>query len=173
MKLNQQILIAGAVLWLVSHHASAQTNVDSTTQPKRTGVSVSPERLTANDVGPTAGIRPGRPERSGIPPEVKERMDRFRDAARAYLQQTEELKKQLQGANEKERAALREKVRQLREEWLERAREFRKEFKTRQRELSDKLPDYREVIDSVRSAAQEQALQAQPGSGGGPHRGQD
>jgi hypothetical protein len=171
MKLNQQIVVAGVVLWLVSHDAPAQTNLDATAQPKRTGQSVSPERLTVNDVSPTSSLRPARQERTSIPPEVKERMDRFKDAARAYLQQTEELKKQLQGANDKERAILREKVRQLREEWIEKAREFRKEFKTRQRELLDKLPDYREVIDSVRNAAQEQVQQAQPG--GGPHRGQD
>ena len=98
-------------------------------------------------------------------------IEKFKKDSRVYLDKQEALKKQLEGANDKERAALRDKIKQLREQWLDEAREFRKDLRQRQQELIDKLPDYREVIESARSAAQQQAQQSQTGSG--THRGQD
>ena len=91
--------------------------------------------------------------------------------ARSYLNRQEELKKKLQGVNDKERAEIRDKLKSLRDQWLEQAREFRKELRERQRELVDKLPDYREVIESARNAAAQQALQSQKDAR--PHRGED
>jgi dsDNA-specific endonuclease/ATPase MutS2 len=158
------------VLWLTALVATAQTNVTST-QPVREGQAVSPDKLTVTDATATGNIRPDRVERQKLPPEVIERLNKFRQHARDYLDKQEELKKKLEGANDKERAAIRERMKQAREEWLERAREFRKEFRERQKELVEKLPDYREVLDAARAAAQQSAQQADTGTR--PHRGED
>jgi len=171
MNLKQQTSLAGVLIWLAAFGALAQTNVTSTSQPAREGQTVSPEKLTVTDVSTTSTLRPTRTERQKLPPEVLARLEKFKQSARDYLNKQEDLKKELQGANDKERAAIREKIKQLREQWLEQAREMRKEFRQRQMELIDKLPDYREVIDSVRAAAQESAAQSQ--SGTRPHRGED
>src|SRR5262249_6323135 len=123
------------------------------------------------DSSPAANLRPTRPERSKLPPAVLERIEKFKKDARLYLENQEALKKQLEGANDEDRAALRDRIKQLRDEWLEQAREFRKEMRQRQQELMDKLPDYREVIESARSAAQEQLHK--PQTDPRTHRGED
>lgn len=161
MNRKKSTCMAGVVTWLTVLGAVAQTNVSSTSTPNRDGQSVAPEKLTVTDVSTTSNLRPARTERQKLPPEVLERIERFKKDARAYLNRQETLKKELVGANDKERAVIREKIKQLREQWLEQARELRKEFRSRQRELIDKLPDYREVIESVRSAAQDQLKQGQ------------
>ena len=158
LKTTSLLVVCAVSPWLSSE---AQTNLDSASQPKRDGVVVSPEKLTVNDASPTANLRPSRVERQKLPPEVQQRIDRFRHEARIYLNQQEQLKKQLEGANDQERAIIREKLKALREQWLEKSREMRKQLRERQQELMDKLPDYREVIESARNAAQEQAQQAQ------------
>ena len=171
MNLKQQTSLVGVLIWLAASGALAQTNVTSTSQPTREGQTVSPDKLTVTDVSTTSNLRPTRTERQKLPPEVLDRLEKFKQSARDYLNQQEDLKKQLQGANDKERAAIREKVKQLREHWLEQAREMRKEFRQRQLELIDKLPDYREVIQSARNAAKESAAQTQADTR--PHRGED
>jgi hypothetical protein len=130
-----------------------------------------PEKLTSTDASTTPNLRPTRPERAPLPPEVVERIEKFKKEARLYLDKQEALKKQLEGSNDKERGALRGRIKQLREQWLDQAREFRKELRQRQQELIEKLPDYREVIESARTAAQQQAQQTQSDSR--THRGED
>ena len=171
MNLKNQATLAGVVLWLAAIGAPAQTNVNPASQPVRDGQIVSPEKLTATDLSPTSNLRPPRDERQKLPPAVLERIERFKRDARAYLEKQEALKKQAQGANDRERDAVRQRIKLLRDEWLERAREFRKEFHDRQQELKAKLPDYSEVLDSVRAAARESAAQTQKGAR--PHRGED
>jgi uncharacterized coiled-coil DUF342 family protein len=147
--------LAGAVIWLAAQGVVAQTNVNPTAQPTRTGQAVAPDKLTVNDVSTTANLRPARPERQNLPPEVKERLDRFKGAARAYLEQQEALKKQLNGANDEEREAIRKQLKALRDQWLEKAREMRKEFRERAEEMRTKIPELDEVIQSARDAATE------------------
>lgn len=162
IRFSRHSLIASALTLFAAAGAMAQTNVDSTTQ-KVEGQVVVPERPTAIDanISPTTTVRPVRPERTPLPPEVLSRIEQFKKDARNYLEQQEALKKKLVGANEKERAIIRERLKELREQWLERSREIRKEFKERQQELADKLPGHREVLESLRSAAKEQARDAQ------------
>ena len=171
MMSTKQILQAGLLSGLMAVSAVAQTNVSSTSTVKREGEAVLPEKLTATDASTDANLRPDRLERDRLSPEVRKRLERFKVDARNYLNKEQELKKQLEGANDKDRAAIREKLRQRRDQWQEQSRELRKEFQDRQRELQDKLPDYREVLDSARNAALDAAKQAQEDTR--PHRGED
>jgi len=170
MNLKNQAALAGVVVWLVATGATAQTNINSASQPDRDGQAVSPEKLTATDVSTTSNLRPPRDERKKLPPAVLTRIELFKRDARAYLEKREALKKQLEGSNDRERDAARQKIKQLREEWLERAREFRKEFRDRQQELKVKMPDYSEVLDSV-NAARQSAIQSQTSTR--PHPGEE
>ena len=165
MNWKWQISLVSVVACLAAPSAMSQTNVGSVTQPTRTGQSVSPEKLTATDTSVASNLRPIRAERQNLPPEVKERLERFKGAAREYLEKREALKKQLQGANDKERAAIRENIKQLREEWLDRAREMRKEFRDRAVELRSTIPELDEVLQSARDAALEQTQDQRPREG--------
>lgn len=160
VRLTQPFHLAGLVLWVGLAAVVAQTNLSNTTSPQRDGQAVLPENLTATDVSTASNLRPDRPERPVLPPEVRARIEQFKNDARKYLAQQEELKKRLEGANDKERAMVRRQIEDLRRQWLERAREMRKEFRERQADLMDKMPDYREVISSARNAALQQAVDA-------------
>jgi hypothetical protein len=159
MKLMRDLTLAGAMILLGVFVASAQSTAN---QPTRNGTVIVPERPTAVDanVSPTATVRPVRPERPGLPPEVQARVERFKLDARSYLARQEELKRQLQGANDEQRAAVRENLRQLREQWLERARELRQEQQERRAELETKLRDHKEMFDELRNNATEQLRNA-------------
>lgn len=146
--------VIGSVVVLAAGQAQAQTNpVDTATQPQRDGKVVVPERPTATDDANLAAtaLRPPRLERGTLPPVVQERLDQFKTEARAYLARQQELKKKLEGANDKERAIIREQLKEIQQQWLERAKEMRQEYKDRQAELAEKLKEYRELLDSVRS----------------------
>jgi hypothetical protein len=169
MKLKQQSCVIIMVTMLAAGSAWAQTNpVDSAAQPKRDGSVIVPERLTATDSSVVLGVkeRPTRPERPNLPPEVQALIERMKQEARAYLARQQDLKKQLQGATDKERAEIRKQLEGLRSLWVERSKEIRKEYKERQAELAEKLTDYRELLDSVNSTSLQD-------SGGRPRRGED
>ena len=156
MKLMRNLTAAGTMVLLAVAAASAQSTASDAT---RQGTVIVPERPTAVDanVSSAANVRPARPaERPGLPPEVQARVDRFKLDARTYLAQQQALKKQLQGANDEARAAIRENLRQLREQWLERARELRQEQNERRAELETKLRDHKELFDELRNNATEQ-----------------
>jgi hypothetical protein len=164
MKLTKPIVAGAIAVWLARDGAWGQTNPPPTSSlPPRSGQVLLPERPTAVDanVNPTSNLRPSRPERPPLSPEVQNRINRFKLEARAYLEKQEALKKQLIGANEKERAVIRERLRESREQWLERARELRKEFRERQQELLDKMPEYRELFNALRNTAQQQLQETQ------------
>jgi uncharacterized protein YukE len=163
MKLMSYLAVTVAGAFLAVTAAEAQTNpTTAVTAPVREGQVVVPERPTLTDGGanPTADLRPNRPERPNLPPQVLSRIERFKLDARAYLAQQQALKKRLEGANDQDRAVLQERLGKLRDEWKERAVEMRKEYKDRQRELADKLPEYRELLDNLRSTAQQKAREA-------------
>ena len=169
MKLMKRFFVIVLVALVAATASLGQTNpVDAATEPKRDGTVVVPERLTITDSSIASGVkpRPTRPERPNLPPEVQALIERMKQEARAYLTREQELKKQLQGANDKERAAIRQQLDVLRTQWVERSKEIRKEYKERQAELADKLTDYRELLDSVNSTRLQD-------SGGRPRRGED
>jgi hypothetical protein len=156
MKWKRPMTLVSVAAWLIALSAVGQTNVSSTSQPTRNGQVVVPEKLTATDASTASNLRPPRPERQNLPPEVQERLNRFKSAAREYLEKREALKKQLQGANDKDRAAIRDSMKQLREQWLDQAREMRREFRDRALELKTSIPELDEVIRSAQEAVQEQ-----------------
>lgn len=165
MRIATRQFLLTSVVMVFAAGALAQTNVStSAPQPTRDGQVVVPDQPTASDVNPTVVAKPTRPERSSLPTEVQDRLKRFQVDAHAYLDQQQKLKKQLQGANDKERALIRERLKELRRQWLEHDLEMRKEYRERMRELQDKLPEYRELLDSIRSSAQDKLRDAQDNS---------
>lgn len=159
MKLANHLSVAATVM-MITFSGVAQTNpVTTAAEPVREGNVVVPERPTATDanVGLPSSPRPPRTERPNLPPEVVTRLERFKTEAREYLAEQEALKKQLRGANDQDRAAIREKLKLLREQWLEQARELRKDYKERQQELAEKLTEYRELLNDIRTTALEEA----------------
>jgi flagellar motility protein MotE (MotC chaperone) len=168
MELLKQLSVMGLATLMAASTALAQTNVNTSTQPTRDGQVVAAESPAETDSANVTAVstRPARPERSNLPPEVQARIEQFKEDRRAYLAQQEALKKQLQGANDEERAAIRERIKELREQWAERAKELRREYKERQAELADRLTEYRELLNDVRSTA------VQSGSGS-TRRGDD
>lgn len=171
MNLTKHLMVAGLTV-LIAHAGTAQTNpVDTASQPKRDGKVIVPERSTANDTAnantATANLRPSRPERPNLPPEVQALVEKFKRDARAYRDREEALKKQLEGANDKERAVIREQLRELRAEWLKRNKEMSKEYKERQAELADKLGGHTRLLDATRNSA------VQSTTDGGTRRGED
>lgn len=157
MSLGHHLVIAGGALSLALLTAAAQTN-PVTSSSVRSGSVLSPDRPTAVDanVSDTSSVRPSRPERPTLEPEVRDRLERFKLEARAYLAQQEALKKKMYGANEQERAALRQQLRVLREAWLERAREMRQEYRDEKQRLERRLPGHRELFDDLRNDANDQ-----------------
>lgn len=157
MKLLKHLAMIVATTLFAAGVARAQTNVNTSAQPERKGTVVVPERPTVTDSSIALGVkqRPPRPERPNLPPEVQALIERMKQESRAYLTREQALKKQLQGANDKERAIIRQQLEALRVEWIERSKEIRKEYKERQAELADKLTEYRELLDNIRSSTRQ------------------
>ncbi len=165
MKASKPLWLTLAALVFGALGLDAQTNPVTVSTVSRDGQVVVPERLTSTDASlGTSSLRPDRAERPGLSPEVLARIDRFKLDARKYLEQQQALKQKLQGANETEKAAIRQELQALRESWLESAREMRKEFKDRLPELRKELMSHSEVLDSARSSAKEQLQEMQQDS---------
>jgi hypothetical protein len=158
MRLKKYLALTVTATSLAVGGALAQTNpVSSTTQPVRDGKVIVPERPTSTDSGITteSSLRPARNERPSLPPAVLSPVERFKLEAREYIESEQTLKRKLEGANDKDRAILRERIKTLREQWSERARELRREFKERRDELADKMPDRQELFNSIRDNARQ------------------
>jgi len=151
--------------WLGLARASAQTNI-TPSAGTRVGKVVVPD-APANSDAITTVIRPNVTERPSLPPEVLERIQKFRKDAQAYLDKEQALKKRLQGANDQERARLRDELRLMRQKLLEQQRQLREEFRDRLAELRDKLPDRRELFDQLRDAATSTTHAGRDRPGGG------
>ncbi len=165
MKASKPLWLTLAALVFGALGLGAQTNPVTVSTVSRDGQVVVPERLTSTDASlNTSSLRPNRVASPGLSPEVLARIDRFKLDARKYLEQQQALKQKLQGANETEKAAIRQELKALRESWLESAREMRKEFKDRLPELRKELMSHSEVLDSARSSAKEQLQEMQQDS---------
>jgi hypothetical protein len=124
----------------------------------RLGRVVVPERPTAIDA-PTV-LRPTLDDRPDLTPEVKARIEAFRRDARAYLEKQQALTRELLGANDEQRASIREKLEEVRQQWLERSRQMAEEFRDRREDLIRKMPERQEIIDNTREAVREQMRDA-------------
>src|SRR5438132_253771 len=121
------VIVVAFGLWLGLAIASAQTNI-TPAAGTRVGKIVVPD-APANSDAITTVTRPTVTERPSLPPEVLERIQKFRKNAQAYLDKEQAIKKQLQGANDQDRARIRAELRLLREKLLQQQRELREEFK--------------------------------------------
>jgi len=162
MRLTKLAWLSAGLTLLAALGASGQTNpATSSATITRSGQVVSPERPTAIDANAlaTTSVRPATATRPALSPEVQARIDRFKLDARAYLAEQQALKKKLLGANDQERQIIRDRLRVLRQQWLEQASEMRREFKDRVIELQDKLPAYKDLLDSAKENARDQLRQ--------------
>ena len=151
MKNNKKWAAIVAILGVGLASAMAQTNI-TPTPGTRVGKVIVPD-APANSDAITTVTRPSVTERPSLPPEVVERIRKFRKDAQAYLDKEQALKKKLQGSNDQERARIREELRLLREKLLEQQRQLREEFRDRIADLRAKLQDRGELFDSLRDAA--------------------
>ena len=154
MKRENKFLFAiGLAVWIGMTAALGQTNISPTlAEGTRIGKVVSsPTAPLASDAF-AAVNRPKVAERPDLSPEVNERIQRFRRDAQLYLDRQQALKKQLEGANDQERARIREQMEIARLKWVERTRELRAEHRDRALELRDKLRDYAPVINSAQDS---------------------
>ena len=152
MKTDRKCLAAVALcLWIGAASVLAQTNI-TPAAGTRVGKIVVPD-APANSDAITSVTRPTVAERPSLPPEVLERIQKFRKDAQAYLDQEQAIKKRLQGANDQERARLREDLRLMRQKLLEQQRQLREEFRDRITELRSKLQDRSEMLDALKDSA--------------------
>lgn len=155
MKSLKYVFVIGAWLSATVWPLSAQTNpVGTASLATRDGKVVEPDHYTATDDANVAAstLRPTRSERPNLPPAVQAQIQRLQIDRRAYLERQQLLKKRLEGANDKDRATIREQLKELQQKWLEQAKERRKEYKERQEELYNKLKEHRELLDSSSSS---------------------
>jgi Skp family chaperone for outer membrane proteins len=156
----QRLLLLGSLgVFLATRNATAQlgTVQPTTREGTRSGRVIVPEKPAVSLINPELNaVRPVRSEFNALDPLTKDRIASFERAREAFLAKIAELEKQARGANDQERAQIRERINELRRELLERARAIREEASERKRELLERLPKHREVLDEARDKAREQ-----------------
>jgi hypothetical protein len=165
MKRHQQFIgLSAAGISLLALPCLAQTSItptspsNTTTLRERMGQVVQPKAFESAPIDPTQidPLRPYRPERQDLSPEVRRLLERFNRRREAYLREEELLRKRLQNATtDEERARLREQYRERLREWQQRLRNAREEFDRRRQILLDKMPAHREALDAARENARE------------------
>jgi hypothetical protein len=138
--------------------ASTSIDVSPTVTSDRIGRVVISDKQLADDgyLLPTANSL----EFRRLPPEIRERIQRFEINRDAYLKRQEELKQRLRGAaTDEERQRVREQLSKALDAWRERVKESR-------RELKDRLDDMRRerlLMLKERLGAAEPDRKATPG----------
>jgi len=145
--------IAAACLLLLGAVASgsAQTSSISPTTIQRStdGRILQPDKSSSPTVT-AVQPRPDRTERA-LPPEIKDKLKQFEAAREAFINRQEQLRKQMDGATtDKERDAVRQRIKESLDQWREQARQFRDEAKERLKELQRELPSLREPLQESR-----------------------
>jgi len=154
MKKLLSLLMVGLGLRLLVPSASAQILPGSTNIADRVSRIILPGSILQDSASPSPiSIRPPRPERQDLAPEIKQRIVRFERSRETYLARQEELLHKLRTATAEDRARIRAQLQALRDEWLDRARAFREEARTRMKELQDELPKYREALTDAKEGA--------------------
>jgi hypothetical protein len=101
--------------------------------------------------------KPESPGRSEVPNAIQKLMDDFKQARKTYLDEEKALLNKAKEANKADREALRIKIKENRQEFLETQKAAHEEIKRQAAELRDKLKDHREVIDEAKEKAKEKA----------------
>ena len=145
MNLFRQVAVVGALLLGAALSLPAQTGSVSATSVKRTtdGRILQPDNSSSPTASATGQIRPA----NSLPPEITQQLKKFEIAREAFITRQEQLRKQLQGASsDKERDAIRARIKDSLEQWRDQARQFRDEAKQRMKELQRELPSLREAL---------------------------
>ena len=153
-----RLLVMGLAGFLAAtQNSSAQTSAS----PASTSVDVTPS-LTSDRIGRVVtsekqlaedGILPtaNSLEFRRLPPEIRERIQRFEINREAYLKRQQELNQKLRGAaTDEERQRVRDQISKARDAWLERAKDSRRELKDRLNEIRrERLSIMRERLDAA------------------------
>jgi len=172
MKRKHSVLPACWIaLALSAWNALGQTSVQPTptpeTAPDRTGrVVVSDQQ--AKTEGASVSALPDRLERQRLPTEIKDRLRRFELARDRYVKEEQELIKRLRGAaTDDERERIRAQLDKQRQALLERAKTLREDVSKRLEDIRGRLRPMSEVLDDARQNARDAANPARK------RRGQD
>jgi hypothetical protein len=154
-----RLLMTGSVGFLVAtQHGFAQTSaspastsvdIAPTATSDRIGrVVISDKQLAEEGILPTANSLDFR----RLPPEIRERIQRFEIHREAYLKRQQELNQRLRGAaTDEERQRVRDQISKARDAWLERAKDSRREMKDRLEDFRrERLSNMRERLDDAR-----------------------
>ena len=129
--------------------ASTSIDVTPTVTSDRIGRVVISDKQLADDgyILPTANSL----EFRRLPPEIRQRIQRFEIIRDAYLKREQELNQKLRGAaTDEERQRVRDLISKARDAWLERAKDSRRELKDRLNEIRrERLSTMRERLDAV------------------------
>ena len=128
--------------------ASTSVDVTPSLTSDRIGRVVTSEKQLAEDgILPTANSL----EFRRLPPEIRERIQRFEINREAYLKRQQELNQKLRGAaTDEERQRVRDQISKARDAWLERAKDSRRELKDRLNEIRrERLSIMRERLDAA------------------------
>ncbi len=129
--------------------ASTSVDIAPTATSDRIGRVVISEKQLADDgyLLPTANAL----EFRRLPPEIRERIQRFEVNREAYLKRQQELNQRLRGAaTDEERQRVRDQLSKARDAWLERTKDSRRELKDRLNEIRrERLSIMRERLDAA------------------------
>ena len=109
---------------------------------------------------PSVSERPELPVGEGISLTIRERLQEFHQKREEYLQQQRELARQLRGASQDDLEAIRARIREQRQAWLEEANRIREQARERVQQLREELPRHQEMIDAARERARERVEEA-------------
>jgi len=129
--------------------ASTSVDVALTITSDRIGrVVISDKQLAEDGILPTQNALDFR----RLPPEIRERIQRFEITREAYLKRHEELKQRLRGAaTDEERQRIRDQISKALDAWRERAKQSRLELKERIKDLQrERLQELKERNDAAR-----------------------
>jgi gas vesicle protein len=99
---------------------------------------------------PLAPERPPSPDRPSPPQSVKDLVKDFQTARQNFLHSQQELLRQLKGATQEQRAAIREQLKDNLNEWREAQKSHLQELRDQARDLINTVPAIRDVINSGR-----------------------
>lgn len=158
MRIVRRMVTSGAVMLCLAGGrdvALAQTNSlppasTPATQPR---IADRPAVISPVTTPERPGL-PGRPDRPTVPErptpakDVKDLVKDFQAARQSFLQQQQELQRQLKTANDEQRAAIRAQLKENMQAWLEEQKSQMKDLREQAKEIRDNLPSIKEVIDS-------------------------
>ena len=147
----RQFAAVAALLMGVALHAAGQVGqVSPALTPRPTDGRILPPDTTPAPAANTATTpRPDRVERT-LPPEIRQKLKEFEAAREAFIRREEQLRKQMDGATtDKEREAIRQRIKENLDQWREQARQFRDDARERAKELMRELPNHREALDDT------------------------